>query len=342
VGGAAGVGFARASRQEGGGCLKVPCVIVASTLGGALFGYFIGREYDRRYVMQFRGVPRLRPDNITASLEGDPVEIAIADSTVAVAGSIGVQLFRVQRDIVEMGRRAAGVRGIQTIALAPQTEWLTLGSPTGLYVYPPLSGPGAIVREGDVNATVASSRRVFFATDRRIEVAPVNTDTTREWPGATLDSPAHDLALDSARALLWAVTDKELIAFRATGDSLTRVSSAPLEAGARRLALQGNTVAIALGNRGVRLFDISDPTRPRQIATWSVARFVYDVALDRHRLFAAAGPEGVYVIDVGTSEPRTLGLARSLGFASALVSQDGYTYILDRRTNSLRRILSDF
>jgi len=35
-------------------------------------------------------------------------------------------------------------------------------------------------------------------------------------------------------------------------------------------------------------------------------------------------------------------VARGLGFATALASDRGYTYILDRRTNSLRRILSRF
>jgi hypothetical protein len=39
---------------------------------------------------------------------------------------------------------------------------------------------------------------------------------------------------------------------------------------------------------------------------------------------------------------RTLGLARSLGFATAIESLGGYTYILDRRTNSVRRIESMF
>jgi hypothetical protein len=43
-----------------------------------------------------------------------------------------------------------------------------------------------------------------------------------------------------------------------------------------------------------------------------------------------------------SGQPQPLGLARGLGFASALVSRGGHTYILDRRTNSLRRIDSDF
>jgi hypothetical protein len=65
---------------------------------------------------------------------------------------------------------------------------------------------------------------------------------------------------------------------------------------------------------------------------------VYDVALAGERLYAGAGPEGVFVIDAATAPLRTVGLAFDLGFAASLLSRDGYTYILDRRTSSVRRI----
>jgi hypothetical protein len=344
VGGALGVGFVAAARQKGdGGCIKVPCIVIASTAGGALFGYLIGREFDQNYIVRYRGVPPLRLPNITADLIGDPVEVAVNDSTVAVAGSAGVQLFRAADHLVAYGTRAKGVRGIDHVDLAPNTGWLTLGSPTGLYLYPPQRGPGALIRGGDVTAIAASPSRVFFGVESRLEVAPLSADSARDWSGVTLDTPARDLKLDWARDLLWAVTDKELVAFHVRGDSLTRIGGAPLEPGARRLALSENMAAVALGDRGVWLFDVSDPAQPRRVASWTTARFVYDVSLDHSRLFVAAGPEGVYVVSVAhPAAPQTVGLARSLGFASALVSQDGYTYVLDRRTNSLRRIRSDF
>ncbi len=69
---------------------------------------------------------------------------------------------------------------------------------------------------------------------------------------------------------------------------------------------------------------------------------MYDVSIDQGRVFAAAGPEGVYVLTLTSGKPVALGLARGLGFASALESRGGYTYILDQRTNSLHRIDSDF
>jgi hypothetical protein len=75
---------------------------------------------------------------------------------------------------------------------------------------------------------------------------------------------------------------------------------------------------------------------------WTVARFAYDVSLAGDRMFVAAGPDGVYVVDLKQSALLTIGVARDLGFAAAIVSADGYTYLLDGRTNVLRRLDSDF
>ena len=59
-------------------------------------------------------------------------------------------------------------------------------------------------------------------------------------------------------------------------------------------------------------------------------------------LYVAAGVEGVYVLDIGGASPVVLGLARDLGFATALAASGGHTFVLDRGTNALRRFRSDF
>jgi hypothetical protein len=255
---------------------------------------------------------------------------------------VGVQLFTNDSKLSPGILRAAGVRGIITVDLAPRSGWMVLGSPAGLYLYPPGQGPGSLIRDGDVSAAVAGPDRVYFIADHRIEVAPVKADTTRQWPGIDLPSPARALAVDTAHGILWAATDSALFALRPAGDSLVRVGEAPLGLGARRLAVNGPLLAVALGERGVRLYDITVPVAPSVRADWTMARFAYDVSLDASRMFVAAGPEGVYVVDVSGTQPQTIGLARVLGFASALVSYHGDTFVLDRRTNQLRRFASDF
>lgn len=346
VGGVVGVVFARSSSSGlGGSCLGIQCVILAGTAGGAVFGYFIGREYDVTYAQRYRGVKPLDIPNVDAKLEGEPVALSASDSIVAVAGSEGVELFRPDRRFLAQARRAGGLRGVSVVALAPTSGWIALGSPSGLYLFPPGGGPGALVRSGDVSAATASDNNVFVGVDDRLEITPLQMDTTRVWPGVALGAggAARDVALDSARSLVWVVTSSDLISYRMEGDSLVGpLGMASLNGAGHRLALANDTIAVAMGERGIRFFDATDAAKPRVFANWGTARFVYDVSIDRGRIFAAAGPEGVYVLSLGSGQPQALGLARDLGFASALVSRGGHTYILDRRTNSLRRIDSDF
>ena len=346
VGGVVGIVFARSSSSRlGGSCLGVQCVIVAGTAGGAIFGYFIGREFDINYAQRYRGVKPLDIPSTDAELEGDPVALAASDSVISVAGSEGVQLFPVGTELVAQARRAGGLRGISVVALAPSTGWIALGSPSGLYLFPPGGGPGALVSSGIVGAATATDSGVIFGIDDRVEVAPFRTDTTRSWPGVELGSggAVRDIEVDSARSLVWVVTGRYLKSYRIASDSiLVPLGSASLEGAGRRLALAHDTIAVAMGEKGVLFFDTSDAAAPRVFADWTTARFVYDVSIESGRLFAASGPEGVYVISLQSGAPRTLGLARGLGFAAALVSRGGHTYILDRRSNSLRRIDSDF
>lgn len=343
LGGLAGLAVKGGGGSKGGhGCLGIPCVVIGSTAVGAGIGFAVGRESDRTYSSRYRGVAPLRLTSVNADLEGDPVTLAAGDEFVAVGGSAGVEMFQETGPMMTASLRARGLNGIMAVALAPPSDWLAVGSPTGVYMFPPQMGPGALVRPGDVAAIVGGIGHVFVAVDDRIEVAPLADDTSRTWPGLTVTSPVHALGIDSARSVLWATTDRELVAYRLDGDSLVRVGAAPLESVGLRLAQSGDTIAVALGEHGVRLFDVSNPAAPRALASWTIAHFAYDVAIDKQRLFVAAGPEGVYVVDLRSSPLHTIGLARGMGFATALASRRGYTYILDRRDVVLRRVLSDF
>ncbi len=329
-------------QSEPGTCGSASCVVTVTVGVGGLIGYIIGREYDQLHELQYRGGAPLHPVMTTAALAGEPVVIAARDSTVLVGGSVGVQLFRSGAGLTAAGQRAGGVRGIMAVDIAPSSGQLSLGSVSGLYLYPALKGAGTLVREGSVGAVAMSSTAVYFGVGTRVEVAPLNADTTRVWPGVELGSPVRDLELDS-RGLLWAVTDSQLVSLGTTGDSLTRIGSATLDFTARRLAIDGTRAVIAAGERGLRLFDIGSPAAPRRTGSWTTAHFAYDVSLVGSRLYVAAGPEGVYLLDAGPSVPVTIGLVHELGFAAALVSRGGYTYVIDRgRTSALHRIPSDF
>lgn len=345
VGGAIGTVFSRSSSSDlRGSCLGIQCVIVAATAGGATIGYFIGREYDQTWAERYRGVRPIDIPSVNAGLDGVPLALAASDSTVAVAGSGGVVLFRSGESLQMQARRAGGLRGISVVALAPESGWIALGSASGLYLYPPGGGPGALVRSGFVSAIAATKRSVLAGVADRLEVAPLETDTTRSWPGISLAGGAvRDVVIDAERSLAWVVSSRSLSSYRLEGDSLAGpVGTVSLDGGGLRLAFAHDTIAVALGELGIRFFDATNPANPRAFADWHIARYVYDVSMDGGRVFAAAGPEGVYVLTLEAGKPEATGLARDLGFVSALVSRGGYTYILDRRTNTLRRINSDF
>jgi hypothetical protein len=343
AGGLVGLGFSLASDQHGHGrCGAVPCAVFAGAAGGGILGFFIGHEYDRNFRMYYRGVPPLQPPSITADLNGTPTLLAVRDGLVAVAGSAGVQTFRSTGGLALEAHRGGGLHDIDALDIALDSGRLVLGSSAGLYLFPPRQGRGTLIRSGAVGAAATSRDHVYFGVGDRIEVAPLLAASVHGWPGVTLATPLRDAELDTLHHVLWGITGRALVAFDVTADSLARLSTMPIDGGGSQLAIQHDRAAIALGERGVLLVDIANPTAPHVIARWTTARFAYDVSLDSTRMFVAAGPEGVYVVDVGGTAPRTIGLARSLGFATALVSRGGHTYILDRRENVLRRIPSDF
>jgi hypothetical protein len=327
-------------KAQSGTCGSSRCVLLVTTAAGAMLGYMIGREVDELHAVRYRGGAPLSPRVVSVPLPGEPGVLAARGDLVAVGGTAGVQLFRSGAGLQTEARRAAGVRGILALDLG-DVGALALGSLSGLYLYPPRAGPGTLLREGEIGATAAAADRVYFAVGSRIEVAPLSADTARSWPGVHATAPVGDLAYDAARDILWAVTDSALVGFRPAGDSLQPLARMPVAPGARRVAADGALLAVAFGDAGVRLIDVSDAAAPRERWSWTGARFSYDVSLGGDRLFVAAGPEGVYVLDAGGSAPRVIGIARELGFAAALASRGAFTFIIDRRANMLRRIRSD-
>jgi hypothetical protein len=278
-----------------------------------------------------------------AELDGDPAALAVADSLIAVGGSDGVQVLISNVSLVPQATvRARGLLGIATVDVSPKTGWLALGAENGLYLYPPIRGRGLLVNAGHVAAVAATAERVYSANGDWVMITRVQPDSAQAHPGADLGTEVRALAIDQLRGILWAATDAHLVAFRLNGDSLERMADVAIDGGARRVAAQGDRVAVAVGERGVRIFDVTDPEHPLPHAAWTVARFAYDVSLEGKRMFVAAGPEGVYVCEFHGTHLITLGLARGLGFASAIVSRGGYTYLLDRRTDKLHRFPSDF
>jgi hypothetical protein len=95
---------------------------------------------------------------------------------------------------------------------------------------------------------------------------------------------------------------------------------------------------VAAGSGGVYAVDVRDPDRPVELFNWAGARFVYDVAVLHDRVYLAAGPEGLYVLELQDTGFVPVGLSRNLGFVAAVEAGAGAVYLLDRSGLSLRRV----
>lgn len=348
IGAAVGAGaaaFYMSARDEGvtpGLCAEESCVITFSLGLGTLVGYTVGREFDQLHALRYRGRTALRPAEVSASLSGEPILLAARDSMVVAGGPGGIQVFQSRAGLVRSGVRAAGIRGISGLDITGASGGIAVGSTSGTYLYPPKEGPGTLVREGEATAMVAGGDRLYLAVTSRIEVAPLGADTSGGWPGIDAGGRVATLAWDASRSILWAIVDSALVAFRPAGDSLEKVGELTVGATARRVAVDGSRLAVAAGESGVHFIDASDPARPTVQWHWTDARFVYDASIFAQRLYVAAGVEGVYLLDVSGASPVVLGLARELGFATALAASGDHTFVLDRGANALRRFRSDF
>ena len=327
-------------RNGFGACSSKGCVATVSLMTGMLVGYMIGREYDELHAIRYRNGAPLSIPNTAMQVETSALGLAVRDTLVAVSGAAGVQLMTSGvRGLRLLSRRAGGVRGIAALDLAPGSGALAVGSPAGFYVFPPATGPGLLVREGNTGAVVTTADRAWFAVGDRVEVAPLGTDTTRSWPGVTLGAPARALHWDEERRLLWAATDSALFALRPEGDSLAIVGNVAMEASARRIVGSGDLLLTAQGEGGLRGWDVSDPAHPVERFHWTTARFVYDVDIvSRSRVLVAGGTEGMYVLDWSGDRPVVVGLARELGFVTTVLVRDAHVYVLDRYEDQLRRI----
>jgi len=346
IGGGAAALYNSSGESPGyGTCSSAQCVGTVSLVAGSMVGYLVGRERDHLHALRFRGSRPLAPPMTTASLTGEPSALSARSGIVVAAGGGGVQPFsttRARDALAPLPRRAARVRGIFDVALTGDDRAVAIASLSGVYRYAADSAPGTLVREGSSTAVGVSGTTLYAAVGGRVERIPLTADSAAVWPGTSVGSAVADLAvIDDGRAI-WVLVDSALVLLRPDGDSLVTAQRVSLGSVGRRLDVVGQRIAVALGEGGVILLNVNADGVASERARWKGARFAYDVSLVGSRLLVAAGVDGVYVLEVGASDVSVLGLARSLGFAVALASVDGVTYVIDRAVPRLIRIPSTF
>ncbi|HVE79072.1 MAG TPA: hypothetical protein VNA89_09440 [Gemmatimonadaceae bacterium] len=225
--------------------------VVATAAGGAVLGYFLGRQQDRLHALRFRGVAPLRVESRRVELPGSPVALAVRRGRAAVGLSTGFAVVDASGALRVEAERARTLAGVAGVAIADDTGSILLAAGSGAYRFPPTGG-GVLLRDGPAWAVAAAPDAYYIAVGDRVERAPSGADTSRVWPGVGVAGRAAALRVDSRRQLLWIADEAGLAGVRPSGDSLLLVTRVTLGAGARALALDGDRLAVAFGEQARR------------------------------------------------------------------------------------------
>jgi len=322
-----------------GWCTSPQCVGIVSSVGFGVIGYLIGREVDQHYALRYRAAPPLSLRGHSRALRTRATTLTLDHALLAAHGDDGVELVSASPSLAYVGQRGHGLRDVTSTAVNDAGQHLLIGTTTGLYLYT-LSGeaPGTRVLSGEMAAVAPRGDRLAVATASAVRVGTVGADSV-VWREDSTTAAERVSALRWQRDdLLWVLTESALWAYAVGADDLLLLGRVDLRGSLRRLAVRDTLAVIAAGAEGIYLVDIRDPSQPRELARWSEPRYVYDVALWRDYVAAAAGPEGLYLLQPSGTGLLPIGLEREAGFVSSLAPTLEALYALDRSGGVIRRL----
>jgi hypothetical protein len=322
-------------------CSSKGCVgIVAAAIGG-LIGFLVGLEMDKKYERRMAAGPTLNYSFLDVPLDVVPDRITRFPGGAAVVGMGGARLIR---DDGTVHPRGSGVRGIEDVAVMPHLDLLILSTFSNLLSFEISSDSvyGQVIDERGGGSMGRFANRLAVAgldsvrlLDVRKDVHEVAVETV-----TGIENPDYvtDMAFSRDGSIGWVLWDDRLVAY---GPELAKIGEVTLPAAGRTVRMDGNRLAIAAGTGGVFIMDATDPAAPRVVQHYEGVRFAYAADLEGDRVYVAAGPEGVALVDISGTEPRVVGVARETRFATdVVVSGVGEVWILDRDGQSVQ--IADF
>jgi hypothetical protein len=322
-----------------GGCSSVTCVVPVTVGFGTLVGFMIGNEMDKLHRVRYGHAPPLSLRGMRLPLATVPNDLALYDSAVFVTGAEAVEVIGTGPEMTRLGLKARGLRGIGPVASDPVQNTLLVGTAVGLYRFPLATDDlGTLAYPGDISALSGDGSLLAAGVDGEIRLLRLGDSLETVADSLPVDARVVDLAWEGTRRL-WALTEDALTAVDVDGTTgLTPRGSFTFPTVPRRLTLRDSVAFVAAGSGGVYAVDVRDPDRPVELFNWAGARFVYDVAVLHDRVYLAAGPEGLYVLELQDTGFVPVGLSRNLGFVAAVEAGAGAVYLLDRSGLSLRRV----
>jgi len=346
IGAAIGAGFAGiyaafTKLEDKGGCSEPSCVgLVTVTAGGAL-GFLIGSEFEKKYRQRYLHAPPLSLQGVARPLAITPYNIRLQPERVVVSGSGGVELFDRGTSLASEGLWARGLRNVSSAEVQQGQNVLVVGTAFGLYRFPLVADvPGSLALSGEMSALALGERAVAYADVFDIGLARLEGDSVVPF-GNPVEASARvtDLRWDG-RGNLWVVTEEvvAVYALAQDGQHLELRAEVPLRTPGRSVDFVGEVAMVATGSGGVIAFDNGDPGDLREVASWTGARFAYDVAAEGADVYLACGPEGLYVLRWTGADFESVGLVRDLGFLAGVEAGPDGVFLIDRTGTFLRRL----
>jgi hypothetical protein len=322
-----------------GGCSSARCVVPVSVGVGALLGFMIGNEMDKLHALRYGHAPPMSLRGVELALAVEPNDLMVRNGRVYVTGTEAVEIIEAGPTLTRAGLKARGLRGIGPIATDPVQNSLLVGTAVGLYRFPMgTDDPGALAYPGEISALSSDGTLLAVGLGPEFRVMRVADSLEARGDALSEDARVVDLAWQGSNRL-WVLTEDRLAAYQ-VGDSGSAEPAGDFvfPAIGRRLVVDDSLAFVAAGSGGVYVIDIRDPAAPVERANWSGARFAYDVATVGNRVYVAAGPEGLYLLRLGSQGFTPVGLSRNIGFVAAVEMGPSALYLLDRSGLSLRRV----
>jgi hypothetical protein len=323
-----------------GGCSSVACVVPVTVGFGAAVGFMIGNEMDKLHRVRYGHAPPLSLRGMRLPLATVPNDLALHDSAVFVTGAEAVEVIGTGPEMTRLGLKARGLRGIGPVAPDPVQNTLLVGTSVGLYRFPLATDDlGTLAYPGDISALSRDGTLMAAGVGSEIRLLRLGDDSLQAVADSLpLEARVVDLAWEGTRRF-WALTEDALTAVDVDDTAgLTARGSFTFPTVPRRVTLADSVALVAAGSGGVYAVDVRDPDHPVELFNWSGARFAYDVAVLHDRVYLAAGPEGLYVLQLSQTGFAPIGLSRNLGFVAAVEAGPDAVYLLDRSGLSLRRV----
>jgi hypothetical protein len=346
IGGALAIGvpayvFTSEDATLSSSCSSKGCVGgVAAAIGG-IIGFLIGMEMDNKYERRMRAGPTFDYSFVDVPLDIVPDRITGFPGGAAIVGMGGARVIRSDGTVQSRG---SGVRGIEDVAVVPALDLLILSTFSNLLSFEIAddSAYGRVIDErGGGSMAVFESRLAVAGLDslRLLDISRSDDDVRIETVAGLASSDyVTDMAFDAGRNIGWVLTENRLASYEA---GLRKLGEVILPATGRTVRTQGNRLVVAAGSSGAFVLDARDPAAPRIVQQYEGVRFAYAADLDGERMYVAAGPEGVALVDISGTEPRVVGVAREARFATdVVVSGVGAVWIVDRDGKSVQ--IADF